>query len=222
MTTCLALPVILNYRSLKTLHWVCFNLQAAAATSLFITEYTKMLDVSKPRQLRQFQVLTFIALIVIVWTRGVHWIILSVKFIAVWYQEEAWGFLTVGTLLVLVFTAFNYLLCIEPYYKRFMKFQRLSAEYQSLPEDAPVQKRRSSILTLEMAAGDIFGHHQLDEELAAMFVTNRKVSRRSTMPSSMKARTRRASWNLLRSSASDISRVAAQLDSVDNGILKAE
>lgn len=221
MTTCLGLPVILNYRSLKTLHWICFNLQAAAATSLFITEYTKTLDVSKPGQLRQFRVLTFVALVVMVWTRGFHWLYLSAKFIMVWYQEKAWGFLSVGTFMILVFSAFNWILCIQPYYKRFRKFVRVSAEYSALPADAPPQKRRSSVLALEMAAADVFGHHQLDEELAAMFVSNRKVSRRSTMPASMTERTRRASWNLLRSSAGDVSRVLSQM-SVDDEALKED
>lgn len=185
-----------------------------------ITEYTKMLDITKPSQLKQFQVLTLVALVIMVWTRGVHWVYLSVDFIRVWYQEKAWGFLTVGSVMILIFSLFNWAFCIEPYYKRFMKFVKVSAEYKALPEDASAQKRRSSVLELEKAAADVFGHHQLDQELAAMFVTNRKVSRRSTMPSSMRERTRRASWNLLRSSVGDVSRVLSQLSEADSDILK--
>jgi len=179
-----------------------------------------MLDVTKPNQLWQFQLLTFVGLVVMVWTRGVHWIMLCASFISVWYQEKAWGFMSVGTAMILLFSAFNWLLCIHPYYKRFVKFMRVSVEYKALPTDAPAQKRRSSVLALEMAAGDVFGHHELDEELAAMFVTNRKVSRRSTMPASTSRGSRRASWALLRSSAGDISRVLYQMGAVDDEKVK--
>lgn len=222
MTTLLGLPIILHYRSLKNLHWICFDLQAAAATALFIKEYSKFLDVSKPNELRQFQVLSFLALAVMSWTRGIHWVLLCAKFISIWYQEKAWGFLVVGTVMILVFSGFNWIFCIAPCYKRFVKFMRVSAEHSALPTDAPVAKRRSSVLLLEMAAADVFGHHQLDEELAALFINNRKVSRRSTMPASLNRGSRRGSWALLRSSAGDVSRVVSQMGAVDKDMLKED
>ena len=79
-------------------------------------------------------------------------------------------------------------------------------------------------IALEIAAADVFGHHDLDEELAALFVSNRKVSRRSTMPalSNHRGTTRRASWALLRSSAGDVSRVVSQMGVVDDAILKED
>ena len=111
--------------------------------------------------------------------------------------------------MIIVFSLFSWVMCIQPFYRRFIKFMNASAECAFLPEDASSERRRSSVEALEKAAADVFGHHQLDEELAAMFV-NRKVSRRSTMPAFM-TRTRRSSWALLRSSAGDISRVLSQM-----------
>ena len=54
LTCILGIPTILRYRSLKILHWMCFDLQAATAVSFFVAEYTKLLDVSKPNELQQF------------------------------------------------------------------------------------------------------------------------------------------------------------------------
>jgi hypothetical protein len=73
---------------------------------------------------------------------------------------------------------------------------------------------------LEMAAADVFGHHDLDEKLAALFVHNRRISRRSTMPASLNRR--RVSWALLRSSAGDVSRVISQMGVVDDAIVKQD
>jgi hypothetical protein len=220
MTTCLGIPIILHYRSLKTLHLICFDLQAAAASALFVKEYSKMLDVTIPNQLRQFQILSHVALAIMVWTRGIHWILLSAKFMTLWYQQGAWGFLTVGTLMIFIFSGSNWLFCIAPCYKRVVKFMQVSAQHSALPKDAPIAKRRSSVDALEMAAADVFAHHDLDEKLAALFVHNRRISRRSTMPASLNRR--RVSWALLRSSAGDVSRVIAQMGVVDDAIVKQD
>jgi hypothetical protein len=203
--------LILHYRNLETLHLICFDLQAAGATSLAIKEYTKMLDISKPRQLRQFQVLTFIALVVMVWTRAIHWFYLIAKFIMIWYHDKAWGFLIVGTIMCLVFSAFNWVYCIQPFYARFVKFMKVSADYSALPADVEPNTRRSSAVALDAAAADILNQGQWPEELTAMFV-ERRVSRRSTLPPSM-FRGKRRSLNLLRSSTGDVSRILSQMNS---------
>ena len=148
MTTILGLPMVLNYRDLPTLHWLCFDLQAAAAISLMVTEYTKLLDITKPNQLRQFQSLTFFGLVVMVVTRGFHWVFLCGSLLVMWYQEGRWGFLVVGTIISALFSMFNYAFCIEPYYKWFTKFVKVSAEYKKLPADAPARDTASSISRL--------------------------------------------------------------------------
>lgn len=213
MTTILGLPMVLHYRNLRALHWLCFDLQAATAVSLMVTEYTKLLDVSKLNQLRQFQAFTFVALTVMVWTRGVHWVYLCSNLVSIWYTEKAWSFLVIGSLISVIFSLFNWVFCIEPFYKRFIKFIKISAEYKALPADADPSRRRSSVEQLQAAAADLLVHHQIEEELAELFVP-RKVDRRGTVPPSMfsKSRSRRASNVLLRSSASDISHLLSQLD----------
>lgn len=222
LTTVLGLPMILNYRSLRTLHWICFNLQLAGATALGVTEYTKMLDISKPRQLRQFKILTFLTLAIMLWTRAFNWTYLCVDFILVWYKDRAWGFLAAGTIMIVLFSIFNWLFCIQPFYGRFVKFMRASADYSTSLHDTSAtaqERRRSSALALEKAAADVF-HFQLDEELAALFANGTKVSRRSTMPASFRRAAARRSSSLgallRRSSAGDLSRVLSQLKFVED------
>ena len=216
MTSILGLPAVLNYRNLDVLHWLTFDLQAAAAFSLMVTEYTKLLDITKPGQLRQFQALTFVALAVMVVTRGFHWVYLCGRFIKIWYDEKAWVFLGVGTVISIVFSFFNWGFCIEPFYKRFVKFIKVSAEYKKLAPDAAPRDRRASVMNLEKAAADIFAHQHLDEEFVASIFPQRKVDRRVTMPPRpMGARKKqRASMALLSSSMGEVSHLLSQLDTI--------
>ncbi|KAL3904770.1 MAG: hypothetical protein SGARI_004770, partial [Bacillariaceae sp.] len=88
----LGIPMILKYRDNHFFHWLVFDLQAAAAVSLFITEYTKMLNVSKPNQLFQFQFLTGVSLAIMVWTRAFDWTYNCFMLIRTFYQDDAMAF----------------------------------------------------------------------------------------------------------------------------------
>lgn len=217
MTTILGLPMILNYRYLSTLHWLTFDLQAAAAISLMVTEYTKLLDITKPNQLRQFQSLTFIALAIMIITRGFHWVYLCGSLLVMWYQEGKWGFLVVGTIISALFSLFNYGFCIEPFYKRFVKFMKVSAEYKKLPADAPARDRRASVINLEAAAAAVLKRNNIEEELIASLFEDRKVNRRATLPPSAFSGNKggkRSSMLLLRSSMGDVAHLLSQLDTI--------
>ena len=119
------IPLILHYRKLKILHALCFTLQAAAAVAVSIAEFTKLLDVSKPKQLKLFQVLTMFTFVIMVITRVFVWFYLIFKFAMVWYEDSAWGFMTVGLIMASVFTFFNWVACIVPCYKSIIKFRKL-------------------------------------------------------------------------------------------------
>jgi len=220
LTSILGLPMVLYYRDLDVLHWLCFDLQAAAAISLMVTEYTKLLDVTKPSQLRQFQSLTLFALVVMIATRGFHWVYLCSKFIYIWYQDENWGFFVIGTIISLAFSLFNWGFCIEPFYKRFKKFMKVSAEYKALPADAPARDMRASVINLEAAVADVLTRQHLEEELAASLFPKRKINRRSTMPPSMFAGIntskggKRSSLVMLRSSMGEVSHLLSQLSTI--------
>ena len=218
LTSILGIPVILYYRNLNELHWLCFDLQAAAAVSLMVTEYTKMLDVTVPSQLRQFQSLTLFALVVMIATRGIHWVYLCCKFIYIWYQDKNWGFFAVGTIISLAFSLFNWGFCIEPFYKRFRKFMKVSAEFKALPADAPATDRRTSVINLEAAAADVLARHHIEDELIASMFPQRKTDRRSTLPPSMfsgkMGRGKRSSLVLLRSSMGEVSHLLNQLNTI--------
>ena len=221
LTSILGIPVVLHYRDLNVLHWLCFDLQAAAAVTLVVIEYTKMLDITKPSELRQFQSLTLFALIVIIFTRGFHWVYLCCKFIYIWYQEKNWGLFVIGTLVTLVFSLFNWAFCIEPFYKRFRKFMKVSAEFEALPSTATATDRRKSVMNLEAAAADVLSRQNLEEELVASLFPKRKTERRSTMPASMFAGkkgggSKRSSMVMLRSSMGEMSPLLTQLGTIDD------
>ena len=216
MTTILGLPMVLNYRYLPELHWLCFDLQAAAAISLMVTEYTKLLDITKHSQLRQFQSLTFFGLCIMIVTRGFHWVYLCGSLLVNFHGEGRWGFLIVGTIISALFSLFNYSFCIEPYYKRFVKFMRVSAEYKSLPADAPARDRRASVVNLEAAAAAVLKRGHIEEELVASLFEDRKVNRRATLPPSAFGHKggKRSSIVMFRSSMGDVAHLLSQLDTI--------
>ena len=112
---------------------------------------------------------------------------------------------------------FNYAFCIEPYYKRFTKFVKVSAEYKKLPADAPARDRRASVINLEAAAADIIKRGNIEEELVASLFEDRKVNRRATLPPSAfsgNKGSKRSSLLLLRSSMGDVAHLLSQLDTI--------
>lgn len=184
LTTVLGVPMILYYRENRTLHWLTFNLQFAAAIALATGEYTKVLDVSKPSSLLQMKVLTFITLIIMVWTRALHWTYLCVDLYITWYRDQAWAFLSIGLILSALFTMFNIVVCIKPYYIKLQKFWRVSAEYATLPENATPESRRRSVARLDAAVAELLAGDEmrdLADRVESIFVT-RRPDRRRSMP----------------------------------------
>lgn len=169
-----------------------------------MTEYSRLLDISQPNQLRQFKLVNFINLALAIWQRCLHWIYLSAQIVSVWYQEEAWGFLIVGTPLVFLFSYFNTFFMVIPMYKKFMKFYHKSADYDSLPADAPASRRRMSAVQLEEAAAELTEPIDVTDRMETFLESlrgRRKMDRRQTMPA-VRGRMNRASIRNLRLGAS--------------------
>lgn len=155
LTSLLAIPAIMNYRDSKLLHWLCFDLQASGTILVFAIEYSKILDVTKKNELNQFLAATMFCLVSSIWTRVFHWSYLSSQFIYIWYKDEAWGVLAVGSFAILCFTFFSVFVSIVPTYQRFMKFWKVSSEYHALPADVDPAKRRASAVNLDIAASQV-------------------------------------------------------------------
>ncbi|KAL7471011.1 hypothetical protein ACHAXS_013526 [Conticribra weissflogii] len=184
LTTSLGVPMILYYRNLKTLHWLCFDLQFAAALALMISEYTKLLDIANShRQLRQFKTLNIVAFTVMLWTRVIHWIYLIFDMLVTFHNDKAWTFLVVGVLASLAFSLFSFLVCVKPFYKKLVKFHHASVEFESLPADATTSTRRSSVMKLEKAMADLLEEDEMKEvtDFVDRVFSNRNVSRRQTL-----------------------------------------
>jgi hypothetical protein len=215
--------MILNYRDSYFLHWLTFDLLFAGAVGLFTTEYTKLLDVSKSNELKQFQILSGFALLIVIITRRFHWFYLTGNLIWQWYDEKAWTFCIVGTMCTVSFSIFNWVLCIEPFYKRFVKFMNISAKYNQLPPTADARTRRASLVSLqEAAANSMVNQEDMNTALADLLRGNdvgdeSKSSRRATMPPSMfgsatkGGRRESSSGAMMRSSMGNISLALNQL-----------
>jgi len=213
LSTVLGLPAILYYRESRILHWLCFDLQLAGATTLLAIEYTKLLDVSKPNELFQFQVINFLLVLIVAWTRAIHWIYLVLSFCYVWYQDKAWCFLAIGGTVSLLFTIFNIFCCLLPIYDRWRKFANKTAEYKALPSDIDEGSRRMSIMVLQKAANDVLMDFSLEREVIEMFgMAPTSTERRHTMPPQRTSGRRTSAAILLRASMADVSSILKKME----------
>lgn len=183
LTTVLGVPMIIYYRTNRALHWLCFDLQMAGFLGLALGEYTKLLDVNEPNQLRCFKIANLVALITMIWTRVLHWTYLCVELFVTWYNDRAWAFLVVGVLLSIGFSVFNFLVCVKPFYKKFIKFLHVSAEYEKLPLDAAPELRRASTVNLQLAVAELLEDNETREltHVIESIFTSRRVPRRHTL-----------------------------------------
>ena len=122
MTLSLGLPLVLKYRELRELHLMTFNLQWAAAIAISMNEYTKCLDLTKSRQLLTFRILNAIGFIIMAWMRGFHWLYLCGRLMTIWYNDDEWTFILLGSVIMILITGFNFILCIYPFGKKMLKF----------------------------------------------------------------------------------------------------
>lgn len=118
---------------------------------------------------------------------------LSCLVITTWYHDEAWAFLAVGGIIVVLFSAFNAMGCVIPFFKRWKKWRNKCVEYESLPADAPDAQRRKTMLDLQDSVNDLILEESLNERIITvdrirLFIDalneRRDVERRHTMPPS--------------------------------------
>lgn len=79
----------------------------------------------------------------------------------------------------MAFSGFSYLFCVEPFYKKFIKFLHVSAEYEALPPDASPDTRRSSAIQLDIARAELLEAEVVDWE--SLF-QRREMTRRQSVP----------------------------------------
>ncbi|KAL3810178.1 hypothetical protein ACHAXA_001599 [Cyclostephanos tholiformis] len=184
LTLCLGLPMVLHYRNLWVFHQLVFDLQLGGAVFLSLTEYSKFLDITKANELWKFKVCNFLILALNIWTRLFHWIYLSAHMMLTWYRDKAWAFMVVGAVVIVLFSFFNAAFMIIPIYQRFVKFLRVSAEYDSLPPDASEKQRRQSIIQLEAAREGLLEFDLEDRIMSFLdsFNHREKVDRRQSLP----------------------------------------
>eukprot|EP00956_Cyclotella_meneghiniana_P005311 scaffold6683_cov68-Cyclotella_meneghiniana.AAC.5 len=157
LTMILGIPMIKFYGSSRILHWLCFDLEFAAFLGCSLGEYTKLLNVKDPSQLRRFKIANFIALVTMIWTRVFHWAYLCANLFVVWYNDRAWMFLFFGAIISIAFSGFSMVVCVMPFYSKFVKFLNVSAEYEVIENDlnSSIQDRRSSVANLEHSVADL-------------------------------------------------------------------
>jgi len=185
LTCIMGIPMIHAHRTLWILHRLSFDLGGAAGCVSAATELTRALDVTKKDELRKFMSITFLLLLVVLWTRFFDWFYLCYKLLTLFYAEKQWIFLAVGSFICSIFSLFNLAFVVFPMVKRFMKFARKLKEYQALPLDADDIRRGSTILDLQIAAADLNDiDTQFNEHIMHLFeFKERKVERRQTISS---------------------------------------
>eukprot|EP00804_Cyclotella_cryptica_P013529 CCRYP_017245-RA/>CCRYP_017245-RA protein AED:0.44 eAED:0.44 QI:148/1/1/1/1/1/2/114/434 len=183
LTTVLGVPMIIYYRTHRALHWLCFDLQMAGFLGLALGEYTKLLNVNEPKQLGRFKIANLVALVTMTWTRVFHWTYLCGQLFVTWYNDRAWVFLVFGVILSIGFSMFSFLVCVKPFYKKFIKLLHVSEEYEKLPLDAAIELRRASTVNLELAVAELLEENEtrdLSHVMESIFAS-RQVSRRHTV-----------------------------------------
>jgi hypothetical protein len=183
LTCVMGLPMILNYRELPYLHRLCFDLQFAGGLMLVLPEFTRTLDVSKRNELKTFLVVSFFMLVLVVWTRLFDWFYIVYKLLQIFYADEKWTFLVVGTPVLLAFSVFNALFCVIPTWQRFFKFLKKLKKLDSLPETADEHTRKSTIDDLQIAAADFASIETNPREFLVSLFEERHVERRHTFNS---------------------------------------
>jgi hypothetical protein len=78
---------------------------------------------------------------------------------------------------------FNFLVCVQPFYKKFIKFLHVSAEYEKLPLNAAPELRRASTVNLQRAVAELLEDNEAREltHVIESIFTSRRVSRRHTV-----------------------------------------
>mmetsp|Transcript_35742 Transcript_35742/g.81681 ORF Transcript_35742/g.81681 Transcript_35742/m.81681 type:complete len:311 (+) Transcript_35742:203-1135(+) len=121
MSLTLGLPCVLKYRTLRELHLMTFNLQWAAAIAISMNEYTKTLNLSNPTEQLKFRILNLIGFLIMAWMRGFEWFRLSLKLMTVLHDDNEWSMLAVGSVVIVLMSAFNLILCIYPFARKMTK-----------------------------------------------------------------------------------------------------
>jgi len=184
----MGLPVILAYRHSSLIHHMIFDLQGAAGLALLFVETTRTLDVKKKNELRMFVFVSFIMLLVMIWTRFFHWFYLVYKILAMFIADKKWSFVFFGSIIFAIFSVFNVMFCVIGMFKRYAKFIKKLKEFDSLPADADESKKRAASAELELAAGDLaMLEFRFEEALMSIFM-DQKVVRRHTFNSASLSR----------------------------------
>ena len=73
---------------------------------------------------------------------------------------------------------------MKPYYKKFIKFLYVSAEYESLPADVKPEVRRASVIKLDEAVAELVADDEIERlaEIVERTFVQRKPSRRQSVP----------------------------------------
>ena len=193
LTCSMALPTILNYRSLPELHRMCADLQFAGAFVMLLSDACRALDVSKRNELWRFLFFTFLMLLLTLWARVIDWFYLSYKLLGQFYADGKTTFLVVGSIAVTAMSLFNLFVMTIPTVLRMIKFLKKLKEFESLPQDVDEQKRRSTVFDLRIAAAEMAAIETRADESAMnlyqeLFPSTEKVERRHTVGSALLAR----------------------------------
>jgi len=77
----------------------------------------------------------------------------------------------VGGMITCLFSVFNAVACVIPMYQKWEKFLHKSADYESLPSDAPATQRSKMLLDLQQASNALL----LEESINQTMITEDRI-----------------------------------------------
>jgi hypothetical protein len=70
------------------------------------------------------------------WMRGLHWLFLCGRLMTIFYNDDEWTFMVLGSVIIVLITAFNFLLFIYPFGKKMLKFGPTSKSDKKLDDSS--------------------------------------------------------------------------------------
>ena len=126
----LCIPMNLYYYD-EYYYWCMIgSMQFAAAFAYITAEYTYLLNVKTSEGLQKMKWSNLIAFVILLFTRGFHYVWICYNLLLRYYKEESWNFFTYSLIIFIAFSFFNVLMVIVPFYQRTVKWYRKAWEHE--------------------------------------------------------------------------------------------
>ena len=120
------IPMNLHYYN-EYYYWEMIALlQFVAGGAHALSEYIYLLDVKTKTGLRKMQIVNTLGFFFVLWARGIQFLWVLINLFLITLKDLSMLQLCGSIVIIICFSAFNLFACIIPFYKRMIKFNRMS------------------------------------------------------------------------------------------------